>query len=84
MLAGLAHILGLDDASGPFYLWWSGAGADLGLIGGAFVIVRKHQCHVRRCPRIGRHPVEGTTWTVCRRHHVDDAPTAADIEGCGR
>lgn len=78
----LSHWLGLDNPSGAPYLWWSGAGADLGelaIIGGLVGIYRRHNCHVHRCWRIARHPVDGTTWTVCRLHHPDEAPTAQDI-----
>lgn len=79
----IGHILGLDDASGPWYLFWSGICGDLSLFGAALVIVRKHNCHVKSCPRIGRHPVEGTTYVVCRHHHPDEAPTAYDLGKCG-
>ena len=30
-------------------------------------LVRKHNCHERRCWRVGRHAVDGTPW--CNRHH---------------
>jgi hypothetical protein len=77
----LSHWLGLDDASGPIYSFYSGVGADLSelaVIGGLVGMYRRHNCHVHRCWRVGRHPVavDGTTWTVCRRHHPADAPTA--------
>jgi hypothetical protein len=72
----LLHVLGLDSGSGPAYLWWSGAGSDLGelaLIGALLAIVRRHNCHVRGCPRIGRHlfadQVTGVTYMLCGRHH---------------
>jgi hypothetical protein len=73
------HVFGLDDAAGVPYLAWSGVGGDLGIIGAALAVVLHRNCHVHRCWRIGRHPVAGTTWTVCRKHHPDGAPTAADI-----
>ncbi len=79
----LAHILGLDDLSGPWYGWWSGAGSDLSevaIIGGMASIVRRHNCHAHRCWRVGRLPIEGQPWTVCRKHHPNGAPTAADIK----
>lgn len=75
----LAHVLGIDDVSGRWYAWWSGAGSDLGelaIVGALFATVRRHTCHVRRCWRLGRHPVAGTTYVVCRRHHPDDHLTA--------
>ena len=81
----LAHVLGLDDASGRFYAFWSGFGSDLSelaLVAALVAVVRKHTCHVRRCWRIGHHPLDGTPWTVCRRHHPDlpnKAPTREDL-----
>jgi hypothetical protein len=71
----LLHVLGVDDASGRWYLWWSGAGADLGLFAAPFVLWRRHNCEVRRCPRLGRH-VTAAGHRVCRRHHPDDHLTA--------
>lgn len=82
----LAHVLGLDDASGGWYLWWSGTGSDLGevaIAGAVLATVRRHNCHVHRCWRIARHPVAGTGHVVCRHHHPDGAPTAADIGEAG-
>jgi hypothetical protein len=78
----LAHFLGLDNLSGSFYGWWSGAGSDLGevtLVGAMLMMVRRHNCHVHGCWRVGRHPVAGTTYVVCRRHHPDGAPTVQDV-----
>jgi hypothetical protein len=66
----LLHALGLDTTSGPVYAFWSGAGSDLGevaLLGGMITLVRKHNCHERRCWRVGRHVVDGTPW--CNHHH---------------
>lgn len=82
MGAWLAHVLGLDDASGAAYLWWSGIGADLSefaLVGALLAHLRRFNCHVHGCPRLARHPVTGTGFVVCRRHHPDGAPTAADV-----
>lgn len=78
----LLHVLGIDDASGRWYAFWSGFGSDLGelaIVGGLATLVRKHNCHVKRCPRLGRHPVEGTAFVVCRRHHPEDSPTAEHV-----
>ena len=66
----LLHVLGVDNASGRAYLAWSGAGSDISelvLIGGAYGLLRKHNCHQSRCWRIGRHTVDGSPW--CNRHH---------------
>lgn len=76
----IGHVLGLDDASGVAYLAWSGFVGDISLIGAALVVLRKHQCHVKRCWRLGHHTAG--RFAVCRRHHPstpDTAPTAAEV-----
>lgn len=78
----LPHFLGLDDPAGRWYGFWSGAGSDLGeiaIIGGLISIVRRHNCHVHHCWRVGRHPVAGTLHVVCRRHHPDGPLTAVAV-----
>lgn len=67
----LAHVLGLDDASGPFYLFWSGICANLSMVGAAVTLVRKHNCHQPWCWRIGHYPEEGTPYQKCGRHHPE-------------
>lgn len=74
----VAHVLGLDNASGGWYLWWSGIGADLGLFGAPFILWRRHNCEVQRCWRLGRHTT-AAGHRVCRIHHPDDGVTAADV-----
>ena len=39
--------------------------------GGQYAVVRKHNCHQPWCWRVGRYPVEGTEFVVCRHHHPD-------------
>lgn len=79
----LPHVLGIDDVSGRWYAFWSGfAGIlerliELAVI--AFILLRHHNCHVARCWRIGRHQVDGTSFTVCRRHSPVPPPTHAHI-----
>lgn len=78
----LLHFFGLDNGSGMPYLFWSGIGANFGefaIAGGLVNIARRHTCHVRGCWRVGRHPVDGTGYVVCRRHHPDGAPSAEDV-----
>ena len=80
----LAYMTGSENSSGapPNYNFWSGFGSDLSelaLAGGLLGMVRKYNCHAKWCWRIGRHPVEGTAFVVCRRHHPEGKPTAADI-----
>jgi hypothetical protein len=66
----LIHLLGLDDASGRWYLFYSGVGADLGIIGAAYGLYRRHNCEIHHCPRLGRH-VTAAGARLCRRHHPD-------------
>lgn len=68
----LGHVFGLDNASGPWYLAWSGFVGDLSLLGAAVTLYRKHNCHQPRCWRIGRFP-DGE-WHVCGRHHPHERP----------
>ena len=68
----LAYETGSENTSGapPNYNFWSGFGSDLAeltLAGGVLGLWRKHNCHQKGCPRIGRHTVDGTPW--CNRHH---------------
>jgi hypothetical protein len=59
-----------------YYNFWSGFGSDLGeatlisAVGiGVYTGVRKVNCHTKGCWRIGRHPLEGTPYVLCRHHH---------------
>lgn len=79
MIRWLFHVIGIDDASGRAYLWWSGIVGDLAIFGAVFALARKHNCHVKGCPRIGRFPVTGTAWVTCAHHHPDDPPTHGDV-----
>jgi hypothetical protein len=61
------------------YNFISGPLADITLIGGAYAILRRHNCHVHRCWHIGRHQVPGTPYVVCRQHNPAATPTAAQV-----
>jgi hypothetical protein len=61
------------------YNFISGPLADITLFGGAYAILRRHNCHVKGCWRVGRHKVPGTEYIVCRRHHPHEAPSAARV-----
>jgi hypothetical protein len=77
----LPHILGLDNGAGGWYLFWSGFGANFGelaIAGGLLAIVRRHNCEVHRCWRLGRHKT-GAGHMVCRRHHPDGHLTAEQV-----
>jgi len=61
-----------------YYNFWSGFGSDLGeatiisAVGiGVYTGVRKVNCHTKGCWRIGHHPLDGTPYILCRRHHPD-------------
>jgi hypothetical protein len=65
-------LLGSRNESGGWYGVWSGFGGALPdvMIGTALAAWYWHRnCHVRRCWRLGRHPVDGTPYITCRRHH---------------
>ena len=80
----LLNFFGISNLAGYGYGFWSGIGSDIGeiaLLGAIIAVYRKHNCHVQRCWRISRHPVDGTPWVVCRKHHpaIDHAPTAQQV-----
>lgn len=75
MIAFVVHVLGIDNLSGRWYGFWSGFGSDLGEFGIIWVLYKKHNCHVARCLRLARHPVDGTSFVVCGRHHPDGVPS---------
>jgi hypothetical protein len=80
IVEGLGHLVGADG--NEWYNFWSGLGADLGqvaLFGAAIGLYRRHNCHVHRCWRIAKQPVEGSTWMVCHKHHPDGKPSAGDM-----
>lgn len=66
MIRWLTHIFGLDDPSGGWYLWWSGAGADLVYVGAVLTVWRHLNCHSKRLLAV--RPAPG------RRYPVQDVP----------
>lgn len=82
-LSWFTHFFGIDNVSGPFYGFWSGFGSDIGegaILVGVFSMYRKHNCHVKGCWRIAHHPVEGTPFIVCRKHHPTVPSKGASLE----
>lgn len=80
----LGHWLGLDNGSGPIYLFWSGpfsALPSLGVFGVAVGAIRRLNCDVHGCWRWGHLPavLDGVHHHMCRKHHPTGAPTAASI-----
>lgn len=74
----LSHWLGLDDGSGPVYLFWSGWFGDVGLFTVAATFLRHRNCEVHGCWRFGRHST-AAGHRVCRRHHPDDHLTVEGV-----
>ena len=78
----LMLLTGADNESGTIYGLWSGFGSDLGevtIIGGMIALYRRHTCHIHRCWRLAKHPVDGTGYMVCRKHHPEGHLTAASL-----
>ena len=69
MIHGLAYWLGLTNASGPVYLFWSGFFGDVTILAAAVVFIRHHNCHTKGCWRLG-HFHQGSV--KCRRHHLKE------------
>lgn len=71
------HVLGLDDPSGEWYLFWSGFVGDVTLLAAILVTPyiqwKRHTCQVERCWRFGRHsfadPDEHVVRMLCWKHH---------------
>jgi hypothetical protein len=76
----LLVFFGIDNEAGRGYAFWSGFGSDIGefaIIGLLYQLVRRHNCHVKRCIRIGRHKTGDHV--VCAKHHPRGAPSASDV-----
>ena len=83
-MGGLLHWLGIDDVSGAAYAFWSGFGGIvvpplLTAVPIVWVLLRRHNCEVHRCWRLGRHETDAGHH-VCRRHHPDGHLTAEDVK----
>lgn len=75
------HWLGMTNASGKTYLFWSGFFGDVSIIVAAVAFLRHRNCHVTGCWRVGRHHVAGTPYVTCQKHHpaIDGKPTLEDV-----
>lgn len=69
--APYGHFVPYDFVSGIF-----GGSA---FLTAAWVMLRRHNCEVHRCWRLGRHVVEGTGHHVCRRHNPEGSITAEHV-----
>ncbi len=75
--------IGSTKESGPYYGFWSGFGSDIseGAIAvGLYTGLRKVNCHSRMCWRIGHHPLEGTPYHLCKKHHPDVPKHSAKLK----
>lgn len=54
-----------------FLQHWSGIAGNLTIFTGLIIWYWHHSCHADRCYRIGLHKVNGTPYTVCRKHHPE-------------
>lgn len=70
----LLNLIGINDhGGGRWYLWWSGIVGDIGLFGGGYVLLRKHNCHVHGCWRINR-TITPEGHAVCHKHNPARVP----------
>lgn len=84
------HVLqetGTTDSGSRAYNFWSGFGADLGyasifvaVTSGVVTGIRRANCHVKGCWRIGKHPLEGTPYHLCAKHHPEVPSAGASHE----
>lgn len=72
----LIHLLGIDTQQSDNYDFVSGVGPMIiaalgfgGVVGGMW---HHLNCHADGCFLIGRYPLAGGKWKVCRRHHPDE------------
>ncbi|MCW2543934.1 MAG: ybjD [Frankiales bacterium] len=68
------NVLGVMDGGGRWYLWWSGMFGNITIFAALVMLYRRHNCHIHRCWRIGRHTAvdaNGVEHVVCKTHHPD-------------
>lgn len=66
------HYTGVSNEQGRWYAFWSAFGSDLGelaLLGMAWTLLRKHNCHVKGCWSVVTHHDPDVQAPACRRHH---------------
>lgn len=68
MLNWLYTWLGLSNASGSQYLFWSGFFGDITIIAAAVGLYFHNICHDTGCHRWGRHKYNGSPY--CKKHHA--------------
>lgn len=65
----IIHVLGVDTQQSRWYDFWSGIATQGSILLLGIGALRRHNCHVHRCWRFGRHPVPGTSIVTCAKHH---------------
>jgi hypothetical protein len=62
-------LLRLTNASGAWYLFWSGVYSALSTIGVTILMLRRYNCHWPKCPRVAWQPnPNGNGQMICRKH----------------
>lgn len=82
IIVHLSQETGTSNASSRAYDFWSGFGSDIGevtLVGVVLSTLRRYNCGIQGCWRIGHRGVGTTGHVVCRRHHPDPAPTYEQV-----
>lgn len=79
MIESLFRWAGLSDPSSAWYLFWSGIGGDLTILGAVAQFYRSKTCDIKRCFRVARYKVRDTEWTVCGKHSPNKRPTVQDL-----
>ena len=54
---------------GDGYQFWSGIGSGSPLVAGVFILLHKHNCHIKGCLRLQWHADPKTGHPVCKKHH---------------
>lgn len=68
------------STTGHWYAFWSGFGSCLSEFSILGLVFHHFNCHARGCWRIGHHKVDGTPYTVCRKHHPTMPDKRATLE----
>lgn len=79
MIRLLMHVAGLDNGSGPWYLFWSGIGGRFTVAATMLAIWHRHVCHMRGCLRPGRHKQPDSPHVFCFKHSQWNQPRKSDF-----
>lgn len=78
--------VGNNGQANTAYSFWSGVGSCLTYIAVLGAAWRHLNCHSQGCWRLAKHPVDGTPYKVCAKHHptIPNRITAAHIHDAHR